>query len=68
METSTSTLASFTFVVLVCFASIRYTFYCRELAGGMGNSGKVSFQVDSLATVQNCLAIFVFYIDWWSHT
>lgn len=47
----------------VCFASIRCTFHCREFAGGMGNSGKVSFKVNSLATVQNCLVIFVSCID-----
>lgn len=63
MEISTSILASFTLVVHMCFASIRGTFYCREFAGGMGNSGKVSFQVNSLAAVQNCLVILLSSID-----
>lgn len=63
METSTRILASLIFVIRVCSASIRYTFYCREFAGGMGNSGKISFRVNSLATVHNCLVIFVSCID-----
>lgn len=70
METSTSILASSTFVIHLCSASIRCTFYCKEFAGGMGNSGKISFKVNSLAPVQNCLVTFLYLvlILWCSHT
>lgn len=53
-------LASFTFLNQVCSASIRCTFYCREFAGGMGGSGKISFKVSSSLSRAQLLNSFVY--------